>query len=105
MPKLKRLAAVVLLAVLLGPTSVPAADLVEQAGVGIGVTAGNLWFVPVKAISVVWGLAAGGLAYVMFGDDDEMARQVWEDTSQGPYLITPEIARAAVGTRPELGQD
>ncbi|MBI2091179.1 MAG: hypothetical protein HYT78_20975, partial [Deltaproteobacteria bacterium] len=95
-PTIPRLTVVFLVATLLLPSALPAGDFTEPAAVGIGVTAGNLWFVPVKAISVTWGLAAGSLAYLVFGGDSEMARQIWEDSSQGPYLITPEIARAAV---------
>ena len=104
-PTIPRLTVVFLVATLLLPPALPASDFTEPAAVGIGVTAGNLWFVPVKAISVTWGLAAGSLAYLVFGGDSEMARQIWEDSSQGPYLITPEIARAAVGKRPELSED
>jgi hypothetical protein len=36
------------------------------------------------------------------GGDDEVTRQVWRDTLQGPYVITPELARKAIGERPEL---
>ena len=103
--KIGWLGPVLLLGVLLFPPRTSANDLTEQAAVGIGVTAGNLWFVPIKAIAVVSGITAGGLAYVFFGGDAEMATQIWENTTQGPYLITPEIARAAVGKRPELKQD
>ena len=96
------LSAMLLFGVLLFPLRISASDLVEEAAVGIGVTAGNLWFVPIKAIAVVSGMVAGGLSYVFFGGDAEMATQIWEDTAAGPYLITPEVARAAIGKRPEL---
>lgn len=99
------LGSMLLFGVLLFPLRISASDFVEEAAVGIGVTAGNLWFVPIKAIAVVSGMAAGGLAYVFSGGDAEMARQIRENTTQGPYLITPEIARAAVRKRPELKQD
>lgn len=104
-PAIQRLAAVCLAATLLLPSVLPASEFTDRAAVAIGVSAGNLVFVPVKAITVTWGVAAGGLAYLFFAGDSEMARKIWEDTSQGPYLITPEIARAAVGKRPELTQD
>jgi len=82
-----------LFGVLLFPLRISASDLVEEAAVGIGVTAGNLWFVPIKAIAVVSGMVAGGLSYVFFGGDAEMATQIWEDTAAGPYLITPEVVQ------------
>lgn len=101
----RRLIAAFLVASMFLPSAVAASDLTEPAAVGIGFTAGNLWFVPVKAISVTMGLTAGSLAYLVFGGDSEMARQIWKDTTQGPYLITPEVARRAIGERPELRQD
>lgn len=104
-PAIQRLAGVCLVATLLLPSVLPASEITDQAAVAIGVSAGNLVFVPVKAITVTWGVAAGGLAYLFFGGDSEMARKIWEDTSRGPYFITPEIARAAVGRRPEMTQE
>ncbi|MBI2361329.1 MAG: hypothetical protein HYV04_20880 [Deltaproteobacteria bacterium] len=104
-PRIRRLVAVFLLASVLLPSALAAADFAEPAAVGIGVTAGNLWFIPVKAISVTMGLTAGSLAYLVFGGDSQMAQQIWKDTTQGPYLITPEVARQAIGERPELARD
>jgi hypothetical protein len=31
-----------------------------------------------------------------------LTRQIWRDTTEGPYLITPDVARKAIGQRPEL---
>jgi len=41
--------------------------VIEKAGVGVGVTAGNMWFLPVKAISVTIGALSGALSYVVTG--------------------------------------
>ena len=71
------------------------------AGVGIGVTLGNVLFLPIKAISVTMGALAGGLSLALTGNTD-LSKQIWQDTAQGPYLITPDVARTAVGQRPEL---
>jgi hypothetical protein len=84
------------------PFSLRAGDPVENAGVGIGVTAGNMLFVPSKAISLVSGLTAGALSFLLTGGDVEVTRQAWQNTLQGPYVITPSIARTAIGERPEL---
>jgi len=80
-----------------------AEDAIETAGVGIGVSLGNVLFLPVKAISVTMGALAGGLSLALTGNA-ELSKQIWHDTTQGPYLITPEVARTAVGQRPELLQ-
>src|SRR6266576_3856380 len=79
-----------------------AEDTIEKAGVGVGVTAGNMWFLPVKAISVTMGALSGALSYVVTGGNAELSKQIWRDTSQGPYIITPDVARMGVGQRPEL---
>jgi hypothetical protein len=100
----KTLAAVALALapVLAVPSLLRAEDTIEKAGVAVGVTAGNLWFLPIKAMVVGWGALAGGLSYVVTGGNAELTRQIWRDTREGPYLITPEIARTAIGERPEL---
>ena len=79
-----------------------AEDTIEKAGVGTGVTVGNMWFIPLKAISVSIGAISGALSFVLTGGDDEVTRQVWRDTVQGPYVITPAVAKKAIGERPEL---
>ena len=92
----------ILLAALLFPYPISANDVTEGAGVGIGLTAGNMWFVPAKAVSLIWGMTAGALSYVLTAGDAEMTKQIWQDTTQGPYLITPDVARTGIGERPEL---
>lgn len=89
-------------------TSVPvllsAEDMIEKEGVAVGVTAGNIWFVPAKAVSVVNGLLTGALSFILTGGNLSLTQQIWQDTLQGPYLITPEVAKKAVGERPELSE-
>ena len=107
MPKrmnLKPLAIALLTIALLSPLPLFAESSQETVGVGVGLTAGNMWFLPIKAISVVMGLTGGVLSYVVTGGDTEVARQMWQDTTAGPYLITPDLARKSIGERPELSQ-
>lgn len=87
-------------AFLSAPLSSRAEDLIEKAGVGIGITAGNLIFVPSKALSVVAGAAASALSFLATGGDVEVSRQIWRNTLEGPYVITPSVARASIGERP-----
>ena len=96
------LAIALLIAVLLSPLPLFAEDLNEMAGIGIGLTAGNMWFVPIKAISVVMGVTQGAVSFVLSGGNVELTQQIWQDTTQGPYLITPDVAQKAIGERPEI---
>ena len=82
---------------------VSAEDAIEKAGVGIGVSLGNILFLPIKAIEVTMGAFSGGLSYIVTGNAD-LTKQIWHDTSEGPYIITPELARQSVGQRPLLEQ-
>jgi hypothetical protein len=91
-----------LLTGVLSPLPLKAADPIEAAGIGIGLTAGNALFVPVKSISVFWGLTSGALSFVLSGGNADLTAQIWNDVTQGPYMITPQVARMAVGERPEL---
>ena len=84
------------------PKVSPAEDVTEKAAVGIGASAGNLVFGPAKAVSMVIGALSGALSFLVTGGDMEVAGQVWRDTSAGPYYITPELAKKAVGERPLL---
>ena len=78
-----------------------AEDTIEKAGVGVGVTAGNMIFLPLKASSMFIGALAGALSWVVTGGNTDLTQQIWRDTSEGPYIITPDVARTAVGQRPE----
>ena len=79
-----------------------AEDAIEKAAVGVGVSAGNLVFGPAKAVSMIIGALSGALSFLVTGGDMEVARQTWQDTSAGPYYITPELAKKAIGERPLL---
>jgi hypothetical protein len=79
-------------------------EVIEKGATGIGLTVGNLVVVPAKAVSIFFGALSGGLAFVFTGGDREVANQVWRDTSGGPYYITPELAKKAVGDRPLLSE-
>ena len=84
------------------PALAKAEDVIEKAGVVTGVTAGNMWFLPLKAISMTFGAVGGALSYVVTLGNSELTEQIWRDTSEGPYIITPEVAHMAIGERPEL---
>ena len=96
------LIATLLLTVILSPLPLLAADSIESAGVGVGVTAGNLMAIPAKSASVLLGLTFGALSFVLTGGNADLTAQIWKDVTEGPYLITPRVARMAIGERPEL---
>lgn len=101
--KIKNLAVVLsLAAMILAPASLRAEDVIEKAGVATGVTAGNMLFLPIKAITMTIGAVSGALSFVVTGGNSELTKQIWQDTSQGPYIITPDLARTGVGRRPEI---
>jgi hypothetical protein len=83
-------------------SSLKADDAIEKSGQAIGVSAGNLIVIPVKAASMSLGVFFGALSYVLTGGNADLTKQIWQDTSQGPYLVTPELAKKSVGQRPEL---
>lgn len=86
------------------PSFSRAEDTIERAGVALGVSVGNAVFLPAKAISTSMGVFFGALSFVLTGGDTEVMRQAWQNSTEGPYLITPELARKAIGKRPELSE-
>src|SRR5512147_1725849 len=93
---------VALLIVVAMPITLPAEDSIEKAGVAVGVSAGNIWFLPLKAVTVSVGALTGALSYVLTGGNADLTKQIWQDNFQGPYIIDTEVARMGVGKRPEL---
>jgi hypothetical protein len=86
------------------PSASRAEDAIEKAGMSVGLTIGNVLFLPMKAISVSMGLISGA-ASLFFTGNTALSTQIWSDTTEEPYLITPELAKKAVGERPELEQE
>lgn len=89
---------------ILTPSLLRAEDAIEKAGVGVGVTVGNAFFLPLKAVAVSMGLISGA-ASLLFTGNPNLTNQILNDTLQGPYVITPDLAKKAVGQRPELDQE
>lgn len=101
--KIELAAAVVLMTLTsVVPAHLQAEDIIEKAGVATGVSAGNMWFLPIKAITMTVGALSGVLSFVATGGNTELTQQIWRDTQEGPYVVTPELARMSVGQRPEL---
>ena len=98
----RRLMVAALFIATLSPSILKAEEAIEIAAVDVGVTAGNLVFLPAKVISVLMGGVSGALSFVLTGGNADLTRQIWRDTTEGPYFITPQVARKAIGDRPEL---
>src|SRR5262245_24750358 len=77
---------------------------IEKAGVALGVSAGNVIFLPAKAISTSMGVLFGALSFVLTGGESEILVLVWRDRSVGAYVITQESARNAIRRRPNLSE-
>ena len=88
----------------LAPSYLRAEDIIEKTGIAVELTAGNLIFLPLKIFSMAVGAAAGSLSYIASGGNADLTKQIWRDTSEGPYIITPELARKSVGERPLLAE-
>lgn len=86
------------------PQTLRAEDNIEKAGVAVGVSAGNIWFLPIKAVVMSVGALTGALSYVVTGGNTELTKQIWQDNFQGPYVIDGDVARMGVGKRPELDE-
>ena len=101
-----KLSLITLALVLNSPMSsvVGAEDAIEKAGAAVALTAGNALFIPIKAISVSMGALSGALSFVVTGGNLDLTNQIWRDTTAGPYVITPELAKKAIGDRPELSE-
>jgi hypothetical protein len=105
MNRLKKFATLIIVLVALAlsaPLPLRAADPIETAGVGVGLTAGNAIVIPAKTVSVLWGLTAGALSFILSGGNVELTKQIWNDVTEGPYMVTPDVAQKAIGERPEL---
>jgi hypothetical protein len=101
-----KLSMITLALVLNGATSslLGAEDAIEKAGAAVALTAGNVLFIPIKTISVSMGALSGALSFVVTGGNLDLTNQIWRDTTAGPYVITPELAKKAIGDRPELSE-
>lgn len=102
-----RISAAVIFMVLLNgvfATGPRAEDVIETAGIATGVSGGNLVLLPAKAVSVSMGIITGALSFLLTGNPD-LGKQIWRDTTEGPYVITPQLAKRAVGDRPELREE
>ena len=106
MLKIPKLTVAVLLVVLtcLFSSGARAEDPIETAGIATGVTIGNTVLLPAKAVSVTFGLLNGVLSLLLAGNMD-LAKQTWQDTTSGPYVIDLDVAKKAVGDRPELREN
>lgn len=87
---------------IVAPALLRAEDVIEKASVVTGVTVGNTIAVPLKAVSMTIGALSGLLSFIVTGGNTDLTQQIWRDTFEGPYVVTPELARMSVGQRPEL---
>ena len=100
--KFRLLLAAFFLIVFLSPTYLHAEGGIDKAGVATGVTVGNMVFVPLKVVLV--GFAAPVVVISWLGSlgDTQQVKEIWKNTTERPYFISPKEARKAIGERPDL---
>ncbi len=57
----------------------------------------TLLYFPLKAVFAISGGIVGGLAYVFSGGSEQTAKNIWDTSLYGTYIITPDHLR---GDRP-----
>jgi hypothetical protein len=62
----------------------------NQAALGIGSALLTLVYFPVKLVYATLGGIVGGFTYALTGGDLETAKEVWEPSFYGTYVITPD---------------
>jgi hypothetical protein len=61
----------------------------EEAGRAVAAAALNAFYVPVKAVMAVVGLATGSLVGLASGGDVRAAYAIWVPTASGTWFFTP----------------
>ena len=103
--KFSSLLAVFFLIALLSPIYLHAGEAIDKAGVTTGVTVGNIVFVPVKVALVAFAVPVAVISWLGSLGDTQQVKAIWKDTTDRPYFISPQVARKAIGQRPDLTAD
>ena len=100
--KLRSLLGVFFLIAILSPTYLHAESGIDKAGVTTGVTIGNMVFVPLKVVLVGFAAPVAVISWLGSLGDTQQVKEIWKNTTEMPYFISPEKARKAIGERPDL---
>jgi hypothetical protein len=65
----------------------------DEAGWGALATLSNLGYMPAKLVYATFGMATGGLAYVLTAGDSQTAETIWTTSMGGTYVLTPRMLR------------
>ncbi len=100
--KFRSLLVVFFLIALLSPSYLHAGEAIKKAGVATGVTVGNVVFVPVKVALMAFAAPVAAISWLGSLGDTQQVKEIWKNTTERPYFISPETARKAIGQRPDL---
>jgi hypothetical protein len=73
--------------------AVRAEEYQENAGWGALSVLANIGYMPAKTLYAVGGGLTGGFAYALTGGDYATARNIWEMSLGGTYVVTPSMIR------------
>lgn len=100
--KRRSLLVVFFLIAILSPPYLHAEDAIKKAGVATGVTVGNTIFVPLKVLLLGFAAPVAVVSWLGSLGDTQQVKEIWKNTTEGPYFISPDQARKAIGQRPDL---
>lgn len=92
---MKKLCVGVLVVVVLlgGASPARAENMWANFGMGVGAVLTSCLYSPAKVVYATLGAVTGGLAYVLTVGNTEIARNIWDPSLRGTYLITPNMLK------------
>jgi len=69
----------------------------SSAGMQAAAGVSTLFYLPLKLVFAIGGGIVGGLAYAFSGGNEQVAKNIWDTSLYGTYIITPDHLQ---GNRP-----
>ena len=89
------IAAAVLLGLVASARPARAVTQGEEAGRAIAAATLSAFYLPVKAVMAVLGLATGGIVGIVTGGNERAAYAIWVPTASGTWFFTPAMVEGS----------